>query len=204
MGVVAVMETTATCDICERVFLYDRKKRTTKSTCYTCLINRHRFTKKWWCVQTRGGQCQLCAYRKALRSLDFHHVDDAGKEFGFGGNHNAPWEAVLKELQKCVLVCKNCHGEIHEALDYGADIGALQEISRLAAEPLVTMPSYSRVYWKLAHPKFAVKYKPHLLKPGTERFAKTLAALEQDSDTAWRKNLMRSRQPLNKPSLSLN
>jgi predicted HNH restriction endonuclease len=49
--------------------------------------------------------------------LDFHHVDSTKKEFGIGNSgYTRSWEKVKKELDKCILVCANCHREIHEGL----------------------------------------------------------------------------------------
>lgn len=60
--------------------------------------------------------CSICGYNKCSISLDFHHL--YGKDFiirqddlySYLINGN---KRVKKELDKCILVCKNCHGEIH-------------------------------------------------------------------------------------------
>lgn len=51
-----------------------------------------------------------------MRALKFHHKDPAKKDFSIAGNHCRAWSVVVKELDKCVLVCSNCHDEIHEGL----------------------------------------------------------------------------------------
>jgi len=53
-------------------------------------------------------------YDKCLGSLDFHHK--IAKDPNWKKMKNWSFERVKKELDKCILVCKNCHGEIH----YGA------------------------------------------------------------------------------------
>ena len=62
-----------------------------------------------------GGKCQCCGYKRCFDSLDLHHLDPNAKDFSFGGMRANPtaWSAVVAELRKCVLVCRNCHGEIH-------------------------------------------------------------------------------------------
>lgn len=45
--------------------------------------------------------------------MDFHHRDPNQKDFGIGTGHTRAWEKVKAELDKCILVCRNCHGEIH-------------------------------------------------------------------------------------------
>ena len=147
------------CNLCGTPFTYSREKRTTKHTCRTCMINRHRFKLKAWMVAYKGGGCAICGYNACLRSLDFHHLDDEGKEFHFGGSHNLGWERIKAELDKCVCLCRNCHGEVHEALElreWGRDGGQiLEEVERIAAEfEPPEVPQFTRTGWEEYHPKF--------------------------------------------------
>jgi len=73
---------------------------------------RRRTKKK--AVEYLGGQCVRCGYNKCLRSLVFHHRDPAEKEFQIASSHIRGWERIRKELDKCILLCANCHGEQHE------------------------------------------------------------------------------------------
>ena len=68
-------------------------------------------------VDRFGGKCQICGYNKCLNSLTFHHVDKNTKEFSPTDVMNLSIEKAEKELEKCILICSNCHGEIH-AEDY--------------------------------------------------------------------------------------
>ncbi len=56
-----------------------------------------------------------------MDSLDFHHIDPNKKEYSPSYLMNLSIENAQKELKKCVLVCKNCHGEIHSE-NYNFDI----------------------------------------------------------------------------------
>lgn len=67
-------------------------------------------------VEYKGGCCQVCGYKKSLRALDFHHIDPKEKDFAISKFKNKKLESLKKELDKCVLVCKNCHCEIHDGL----------------------------------------------------------------------------------------
>lgn len=69
-----------------------------------------------------GNRCQICRYDRCLRSLHFHHINEKEKIFPISKMfisklHRRPSirEFVL-ELNKCVLICGNCHGEIHDNL----------------------------------------------------------------------------------------
>lgn len=69
-------------------------------------------------IEYKGGKCQIesCGYNKSVRSLSFHHIDSKEKDFNVSGKTMA-FDKMKKEIDKCLLVCNNCHGEIHEELD---------------------------------------------------------------------------------------
>lgn len=66
-------------------------------------------------VEYKGGKCQICGYNKCVRSLQFHHLDPNEKDFGISGGTKS-FEKLKPELDKCILVCANCHCEIHDGL----------------------------------------------------------------------------------------
>ena len=63
-----------------------------------------------------GGCCKICGYNKYKEALDFHHLDPSKKEFSLGSGDTISWERTQKELDKCVLLCANCHRETHQGL----------------------------------------------------------------------------------------
>ena len=73
---------------------------------------------KWRLVDALGGKCRICGYDKCRRSLHFHHVDPSTKTISISKMTTNPRniEAIAEEAKKCILVCSNCHGEIHEGL----------------------------------------------------------------------------------------
>jgi hypothetical protein len=82
--------------------------------------------KKEKLVKIFGGCCQLCGYNKTLRNLAFHHLRD--KKFPLSSRaFQFAWKKILKEAKKCVLVCHNCHGEIHDGLVEAEVIDKLHE-----------------------------------------------------------------------------
>jgi len=79
-------------------------------------------TRKLQIVQSMGGACSLCGYRANLAAFNFHHADPQHKQFKLDMRSlsNRTWKAVLQELNKCSLVCANCHAELHNPhLDLG-------------------------------------------------------------------------------------
>lgn len=63
-----------------------------------------------------GGKCSCCGYNNTLAALEFHHRDPSTKEFHFGSRRGLSLDKLRKELDKCILVCRNCHAEIHAGL----------------------------------------------------------------------------------------
>ena len=68
-------------------------------------------------IEYKGGKCLICGYDKCNRSMDFHHRDPNEKDFCIGSSTVLNWNRVKTELDKCDLLCRNCHGEVHEKLD---------------------------------------------------------------------------------------
>jgi DNA-binding CsgD family transcriptional regulator/transcription elongation factor Elf1 len=64
-------------------------------------------------VEYKGGKCSRCNYDKCMSALDFHHLDPSKKDFTISKFLNLSWEKIKIELDKCELVCSNCHREIH-------------------------------------------------------------------------------------------
>jgi len=78
--------------------------------------------KKIFAIEQFGGKCQMCGYDKCINALCFHHLDKTEKEFKPSYIiMRWSWEKVKLELDKCILVCSNCHAEIH-FLDKNVDV----------------------------------------------------------------------------------
>lgn len=60
-----------------------------------------------------GNMCKLCKYQKCKAALEFHHVNKKDKKYNISSGFNLPWRELKQELDKCILVCCNCHKEIH-------------------------------------------------------------------------------------------
>ena len=111
------------CLICQKEFV---TASATRKYCYDCspsskiaskaeIITAIRRAMKKEAVRRRGGKCERCGYDKSIRALSFHHRNPSEKAFGIscsGVTHN--WEEYLQEVDKCDLLCANCHAEEHE------------------------------------------------------------------------------------------
>lgn len=73
-------------------------------------------------VLYKGGKCEICGYNRSLRALEFHHSSSEDKEIGIAQFRVRNWDLLKVELDKCVLLCSNCHREEHEKLDNGGNL----------------------------------------------------------------------------------
>lgn len=73
-------------------------------------MNQRNRTLSAYYVKEAGGCCQKCGYKEFIPALDFHHINRHEKEYRpkaiiISNNH----ELTRRELDKCVLLCANCH-----------------------------------------------------------------------------------------------
>lgn len=78
------------------------------------VTNYHR-KMKLRAIEYKGGRCQQCGYNRSPAALVFHHRDTTEKDFNVG-SRVIKWEVLRPELDKCDLLCQNCHQELHERL----------------------------------------------------------------------------------------
>lgn len=97
---------------------YDRLRNVIKSKQITpkkrdTSLYRREIKKKL--VEYKGGKCQICNYSRCYEALEFHHLNPAEKDFQISGGTRS-FETLKKEVDKCILVCANCHREIHSGI----------------------------------------------------------------------------------------
>lgn len=77
-------------------------------------VARHREKKRSRLIELKGGQCAVCGYSKCREALEFHHVNPAEKSFNLTKvSLTKSWDTCVKEARKCLLLCANCHREMH-------------------------------------------------------------------------------------------
>ena len=116
------------CEICGENFSVTQNGGSRKY-CYSCspsyktseeratsiTILRHAMKKE--AVKRKGGKCEICGYNKCIEALQFHHSNPEEKEFQVSSGNIRSWKEYWNEVQKCQLVCANCHAEIHYLKD---------------------------------------------------------------------------------------
>jgi hypothetical protein len=114
------------CDICkikltdENAYLKKGKNREVFHNqckeCYSQYLFKRRSNFKKKQVEYGGNKCKRCGYNKNLTALEFHHLDPNIKEFNPSSSISRSWNLVKEELDKCILLCSNCHREEHHNL----------------------------------------------------------------------------------------
>ena len=107
-----------TCPICETSFYPKTSMANQRVCCYNCMPDGIQLTRGAFLAkikESRGGKCVRCGYDRCLKALEFHHIDPSKKDFTISNDHFKLLEAV-KESKKCILICSNCHKELHDNL----------------------------------------------------------------------------------------
>lgn len=109
------------CPKCNRVLITDNNFYQSKSGkifsyCKDCAkkdaIGRQRKLKQTL-IEYKGGKCEICGYNKCIAALEFHHLIPEEKEIEISAFHSQDIEILKKEVDKCKLLCSNCHREQH-------------------------------------------------------------------------------------------
>jgi len=81
-------------------------------------VKRWRHNTKKRMIDSMGGKCQICGYDKCQTAMKFHHLNPEEKELKLGSARGNPsaWKMIAEELKKCILLCGNCHDEVHEGI----------------------------------------------------------------------------------------
>jgi len=102
---------------CLHVYVINAKRYRCKK-CRVDAVQKRREVVKIKAVDYKGGKCEKCGYNKYVGALDFHHTDPTQKDFAIASKgYTRSWEKVKNELDKCMILCSNCHREIHNGIE---------------------------------------------------------------------------------------
>jgi len=89
--------------------VYQKERRVRK-------VVNYRRNRKRKIIAKLGGKCSICGYCKDVPgAFHLHHKNPTEKKFGISDKgHCLSWDTVSKEIDKCTLVCANCHAELHQ------------------------------------------------------------------------------------------
>lgn len=114
------MKKIITCTICGKV-LEGKQIKFCSSTCKNGSLQSYKaqqargLKRKKLFVQKLGGHCSVCGYSKNLSALNFHHINPKKKSFELDlrSLSNRKQSLIDSEIAKCILLCSNCHTELH-------------------------------------------------------------------------------------------
>ncbi|KKM20286.1 hypothetical protein LCGC14_1646980 [marine sediment metagenome] len=102
------------CEVCNKTYIYKRGTHNCNTfRCCSCKNIERQRKAKIKCVEYKGGKCINCGFNKYMSALVFHHVNPKNKEFRIAKWRIISWNRIKKELNKCILLCANCHAGIH-------------------------------------------------------------------------------------------
>lgn len=125
------------CEICGETF-ETKKYGAKRKYCFNCsphyengdnhgramTITSIRKAIKIQLVKYKGGKCERCGYDKCMNALQFHHPNQNEKDFNISNYTCSKYldlDKIYKEVDKCILLCANCHAEEHEKNGYFSD-----------------------------------------------------------------------------------
>lgn len=118
------------CDILNKRATKGRLKKWCSNSCRqrwrykndSIIVNRNTYTEqkargylnKWKALQYKGGKCQQCGEDRPA-TLCFHHREPSQKKLKLDGRTfaNRKWETIKEEVDKCDILCHNCHNILH-------------------------------------------------------------------------------------------
>jgi len=134
------------CDVCDKklpstCFDIDKKTNILKTICKLCLFKQQVITQNYKlrtkaqllkekAIQYKGGKCELCDCKtQILSSYDFHHLNPSEKDFNISTAlaQTNDLEKIKPELDKCILLCGNCHRFIHSIEYENLLVGAMNQ-----------------------------------------------------------------------------
>ena len=117
------------CLICNKKFIPKNKSANQRSCCYDCMPEGTQLTRGDFLAKIkniRGGKCIRCGYNTCIKALEFHHIDPSKKDFTIS-NDNFKLKEAIEESKKCILLCANCHRELHDNIWRLEDLKNIEE-----------------------------------------------------------------------------
>lgn len=107
------IHTCSTCGDTDSANFYGGRKIQCKN-CFNKQCAEKQKETKLRAVEYKGGCCQHCNYSKSISALEFHHMDPTQKDPQYKATWS--WKRLKPELDKCILLCSNCHREEHDRI----------------------------------------------------------------------------------------
>jgi len=80
-----------------------------RTRCGSCEVKIRRYRIKLAAIALLGGKCARCGFDGSQVAFDFHHIGKGNKDFSIAAAGTIAWDRLRVELEKCELLCSNCH-----------------------------------------------------------------------------------------------
>lgn len=104
------------CGTCLKEYKYKNYGGATLLNCGACNQRIERNVRKQKLIEIKGGGCYICGYNKCQSALQFHHLVPNEKSLEIGTAIRGSFKKLLKEIDKTILLCANCHAELHAGI----------------------------------------------------------------------------------------
>jgi 5-methylcytosine-specific restriction endonuclease McrA len=99
----------------------DRRRYSDRREYLIRAVQKRRKEVRELALEFLGGCCARCGYDRCVDALEIHHLASSEKDFGISARgYTRSWKKVRAELEKCELLCANCHREAHAKLQLSA------------------------------------------------------------------------------------
>ena len=119
------------CKKCKQEYYKDSNNGISYNTVYSKKKDYHGLYLKYKLILARGGKCEKCGYDKNMAALQFHHLDPKEKLFELDSRtiERKKDREIIEEFNKCILLCANCHSELHHPDLLLEDCSKFKELS---------------------------------------------------------------------------
>ena len=101
----------------EQLEMKDKRTYKDRSSYLIKAVYARRKKVRGMAVAYKGGRCERCGYDRCMDALEFHHTCPNEKDFSISSKgYTRSWVRVKAELDKCIMLCANCHRELHAKL----------------------------------------------------------------------------------------
>jgi Zn finger protein HypA/HybF involved in hydrogenase expression len=105
--------------------------------CPGCDTKRRRLSHKIYAIEYKGGKCEHCGYEfnyNNIAAFVFHHKDPNIKDGNLARIIHKSLDNVLKEVDKCMLLCANCHSIVHSNITDSIMFRVKEDVVQIKAE----------------------------------------------------------------------
>ena len=162
---------------------FNKTGKRLQSLCKPCFVQYTTNRFLWMKIRAiiyKGGECQECGYSKCHATMEFHHLNPSEKDYQWNKLRKRSWEGIKHELDKCVLLCANCHREAH--FDKNVYDRVRDWHNARMRKMAIVQANVSKL---LECPQCGTDFKPHKGSRNTQKHCSTKCSYEASERVDW-------------------